>query len=250
MAKLVILGTSSAVPNTQHENTHMVVTGAAGAVLIDCGANPIHSLARAGIDVASLQALIVTHFHPDHVSGLPLLLLDLWLLGRKQLLPIYGLRGTLAKVESMMNLFEWTNWPGFYPVEFRPLHAPDNTPVLETPDVAIVASSTHHLVPSIGLRITARRGEGSLVYSSDTSPCDTLIRLARGAQVLIHEGTGAASGHSSPSMAGSIARQAGAELLTLSHYHTDDDPNELIAEAHSTFDGRVTVAHDLDQFEL
>lgn len=250
MPKLVILGTASAIPDEAHDNTHMVVHGLGGSVVVDSGCNPIVSCRRAGVSVETMLALIVTHFHPDHVSGVPNFLLGLWLMGRQNNLNIYGLRVTLDKVQAMMSLFEWKDWPGFYPVAFEPVRPAENTLVTETPDFRILAAPTHHLVPSLALKFISQATGRSIVYSSDTSPCDALARLARGADVLIHEAAGAQSGHSSAAMAGSIARQAGVRRLSLIHYQTNESPDELMAEAHTTFSGEITVARDLDVFEF
>ena len=250
MAKLVILGTAWVIPDKRHENTHMIVSGANGSVLIDSGANPIVSLERAGVDPERLEALIVTHFHPDHISGVPMLLLNLWLIGRQQPLSIHGLRATLDKVQAMMMLYEWTEWPQFYPVNFERVSAREESLVLETSDFRILAAPTHHLVPSIAVKLVSRASGRALTYSSDTSPCDTLVRLARGADLLLHEASGATAGHSNAAMAGSIARQAGVRHLALIHYDGKANPDDLIAEARSTFDGLVTVAQDLDEFEF
>ena len=101
MTKLVLLGTSNAVPSEQQDSSHMILIGANRVVLIDVSTNPIIRLQRAKIDPLSLTDVILTHFHPDHVSGVPILLLDSWLLGRKQPLNFYGLAATLDRVEKM-----------------------------------------------------------------------------------------------------------------------------------------------------
>lgn len=250
MAKLVILGTAWVIPDTAHANTHLLLNGANGSVLIDCGTNPIVSLERAQVDPDRLQALVVTHFHPDHVSGVPMLLLNLWLMGRQQPLSIHGLHVTLDKIQAMMNLFGWTDWPQFYPVTFRQIRPSEGAPVLETSDFSIVAAPARHLVPSIAIKIVSRTSGRAVVYSSDTSPCDALARLARGVDVLLHEASGASAGHSSAAMAGSIARQAGVRHLTFIHYDVKTSPDALVAEAHSTFEGPVTVARDMDELEF
>lgn len=250
MTKLVILGTAWVIPDQKHENTHMIVQGDDGCVLIDSGANPIISLERAGVDPDCLRALVVTHFHPDHISGVPMLLLNLWLIGRQQPLSVHGLRTTLDKVEALMALYEWTEWPQFYPVTFEKVSPSGESLMLETEDVRILAASTHHLVPSIALKVISRATGRSVAYSSDTSPCDALVRLARGADLLLHEASGATAGHSSAAMAGAIARLAGVGRLALIHYDVKANPDDLIDEAHSTFDGPVTVTQDLEEFEF
>ena len=116
--KLIFLGTSNAIPDEDHENTHMAVVGEDRFVLIDCVNNPIVRIKQAGLDVHKLADLILTHFHPDHVSGVPSLLMNSWLLGRSAPLQIYGLEHTLERVEKMMDFYEWCTWPNFFPVSF------------------------------------------------------------------------------------------------------------------------------------
>ena len=81
MTKLIILGSSNAVSSIENENTHMVLKGEKRIVLVDCVSNPNRRLEQAGVDCMELTDLVLTHFHPDHVSGVPLLLMDMWLRG-------------------------------------------------------------------------------------------------------------------------------------------------------------------------
>lgn len=104
MPKLIILGSSNAIPDARHENTHMVIVGEQRTVLVDCVSNPILRLQRAGVEFDNLTDLILTHFHPDHVSGVPLLLMNMWLMGRRRSLSIYGLHHTLDRIEGLMGI--------------------------------------------------------------------------------------------------------------------------------------------------
>jgi ribonuclease Z len=106
MAKLVILGSSNALADETHENTYMVLQGVERTIMIDCVNNPIFRLGRFGVDFNNLTDLILTHFHPDHVSGVPLLLMNMWLLGRQRPLDIYGLHHTLDRIENLMGFYE------------------------------------------------------------------------------------------------------------------------------------------------
>ena len=250
MTKLVTLGTANVIPDENHGNSHLLLVANSGSALIDCGGgNPIVSIRRAGVDPNDVHTLIVTHFHPDHVSGLPGFLLSLWVMGRQRSLRICGPRSTLNKCQAMMNLFGWIDWPQFFQIVFVELEMKENVQVLETPDYRIVASPTRHFVPTIGVRITATGGQ-TVVYSSDSSPCDTIVRLATGADILFHEATGAQVGHSSAAMAGAIARQAGVGHLALIHYDVKLSPEDLRTEARTTFGGKITITQDLDEFEL
>jgi ribonuclease BN (tRNA processing enzyme) len=70
MAKIIVLGSSNAIAYTDHENTHMVIVGEEHVALVDCVGNPVLRLERAGVDFNAVTDLILTHFHPDHISGI------------------------------------------------------------------------------------------------------------------------------------------------------------------------------------
>ena len=91
MAQVIILGSSNAVADADHENSHLLIVGHERTVLVDCPSNPILRFERAGVDFNAVTDLVITHFHPDHVSGVPLFLMDMWLLGRSRPLAIYPL---------------------------------------------------------------------------------------------------------------------------------------------------------------
>ena len=251
MAKLIILGSSNAIPDEKHENTHMAVVGDKRTVLIDCVSNPILRLPQAGIEFNALTDLVLTHFHPDHVSGVPLLLMNMWLLGRKNPLNIYGLHHTLSRIEDLMGFYAWENWPNFFPVVFHRLPQEEMTPVLENDEFRIIASPVRHMVPTIGLKVENLQSHRSIVYSCDTEPCAQVVRLAHGVNLLIHEATGVGLGHSSAAQAAEIASEAGVDGLYLIHYQTRGfDTSELVTEAQEKFRGKVALAEDFMQIEF
>ena len=245
MPKLIFLGTSNAIPDLQHDNTHLALVGEKRLLMIDCATNPIVRLSQAGLNVHDLTDLLLTHFHPDHVSGVPSLLMNCWLLGRKQPLHIYGLPYTLERIEKIMDFYEWSSWPGFYPVEFHQIAEQERSLALDTPEFRLYTSLVCHMVPCLGLRIEFIHSGQVAAYSCDTEPCPQLVRLAANADLLVHEATGAGVGHTSAAQAGEIARQAGAKALYLIHYPTGDfDPRPLVDQAKHTFAGPVTLAQD------
>lgn len=243
MANITFLGTSKAVPNRDHENTHLIIQTSGRVILIDCAGNPVVRLDQAEIDPLTITDLILTHFHPDHVSGLPLLLMDMWLMGRKESLNIFALKDVIERVEKMMDLYDWRDWDGFYPVVFHPLPNKELMPLIETDGVKVWASPLCHMVPSIGIRM--QFPGVSACYSSDTAPCEALIRLAENVDVLIHEATGEGSGHTSPEQAGEIAQRVGVKKLVLIHYPPEIDVDEWVRKAKEHFRGEVTIAKDL-----
>jgi ribonuclease Z len=251
MAHVILLGTSNAIPDPNHENTHMAVVTDERVILIDCVGSPNVRLMKAGIDLSAITDIILTHFHPDHVSGVPLLLMNMWLEGREDSLRIYGLHHCLERIEDVMALYHWDKWPGFFPVAFHRLPEREHIQVLETDEVRIFSSPVRHLIPTIGLRIENVKGSGAIAYSCDTEPCPSVVRLAKKTQVLIHEATGFGAGHSSASQAGSIAREANVDRLLLIHYpNVDLDPETLLEQAAETFEGNIALAEDFMRIPL
>lgn len=245
MPKLIILGTSNAVPSEDHENTHMVLVGEEHNVLIDCASSPILRLERAGVNPNDLTDLILTHFHPDHVSGVPLLLMDMWLMGRRGPLSIHGLDHALDRLKQLMAAFDWSNWPSFFTVNFNSLSEKEMTQVMDCHEWRLFSSPVCHLVPTIGLRVEFPISDRVLAYSSDTEPCPQVIRLADNADALIHESTGEAAGHSSAAQAGQVAAEAQVRSLLLIHYNARQIvPEKLLADAKKNFGGDVKLARD------
>jgi len=246
--RLILLGTAAAIPDAAHENTYMVLDGPHGAVMIDCAGSPIGRLELAGVDHVRLRAVVITHLHPDHSYGLPMLLMGLWLLGRREPLPIYAPDSVASRLRAIMDAFEWSDWPHLFSVEFRAIPDAPNAWVMDTADFHITASRNQHMVLTVSLRIENRRTGRVTVYSSDTAPCEAVIDLARGCDLLVHEAAGATLGHSSAAQAGEIAKSAGAKQLVLVHYPVRDDPVQLAAQARSTFAGPVEVAQDMAEY--
>jgi ribonuclease Z len=251
MSKVIILGSSNAIPTIDHENTHMVIVGEQRMVMVDCVSNPILRLEKAGLDFNDLTDLILTHFHPDHVSGVPLLLMDMWLMGRDKPLNIYGLRHTLDRMENLMGSYGWAEWPDFFPVTFHRLPSQEMTNVLDCLDFKIYSSPVRHLLPTIGLRFEFNHTKKIMAYSCDTEPCAQVIRLAEGADLLIHEAAGETRGHSSAAQAGEIASQAEVGKLYLIHYPTGKFANaDLLAEARLRYQGSVSLAEDFMELDF
>lgn len=251
MPKVIILGSSNAIPTKDNENTHMVIVGKNHMVLVDCVSNPILRLEQAGLDFNDLTDIVVTHFHPDHVSGLPLLLMDMWLMGRKKQINIFGLHHTLDRIEDLMNFYAWAEWPDFFPVAFYRLPSSEMSTVMENAEFKIFCSPVRHLIPTIGMRIEFHHAQKVMAYSCDTEPCHQVVRLANGADVLIHEAAGASIGHSSAGQAGEIASQAEAGSLYLIHYPTGRFANgDLVAEAKQKFQGQVALAKDFMELDF
>ena len=249
MGRVVILGCASAVPDPEHENTHIFIETGSRMVLVDCPGSPTVRLQQAGIDYTRLTDVLLTHFHPDHVSGFAALLMNLWLVGRRHPINVYGLEPTIQRAKRMMDLYDWREWPDFYPVNYVSVPAQERELVLEDDGLRIFSSPVEHLIPTFGLRFEL---DGKvLVYSCDTQPSRVTERLARGADVLIHEATGESVGHTPPEKAGEIAQRAGVRKLYLIHYPPQlVTPESLLERARQTFSGEVIVTKDFMTIDL
>ncbi|HZY45448.1 MAG TPA: MBL fold metallo-hydrolase [Anaerolineae bacterium] len=248
MSSLVILGTAAAVHDALHENTYLVLKGARESILIDCCGNPLGRLQRAGVSLSTLNTIILTHDHPDHTYGLPILLMDLWLLGRSTPLKIYAPASTIVTMKAIMQAHAWADWPRFYPVEFKAIPDTIGAAVLENEEFTITAAPGVHFVPVVGLRVKNRSTGYAIMYTSDTAPADPIKQLALGVNLLLHETAGATFGHSSAAMAGALAREAHVEKLILIHYPVNADQAALVAEARSEFAGPIEISRDFAEY--
>lgn len=245
MGKIIILGSGNAITEEGHENTHFLIQQGQHTILVDCGSSPLIRLRKAGVSYDQVTDLILTHFHPDHVGGVPGFLVESWLLGRKSPLHIYGLAHTIDRTETMLGLYDWKKWPRFFPVIFHKLPDMEDSLVISDASLQVFSNPVKHLVPTIGLRMAFMPEEKVVAYSSDTEPCPQVIHLARNADILIHEATGESTGHSSAAQAAYAARQAGAKGLYLIHYSTasQGQPNWL-DEAKKVYTGPILMAQD------
>lgn len=251
MVKIVVLGSASAVPDEKHANTHFAIKSKNRLILVDCVGYPLVRMQQAGLDYEELTDLFLTHFHPDHISGVPSLLMNMWLLGHRKPLNIYGLRATLDRLEQLMDAYGWDEWPNFFPVTFNRLPEEQMTLAMDDADFRVFTSPVRHLVPTMGLRIEARKIDKALAYSCDTEPCIEVEELASEVDVLIHEATGEANGHSSAFQAGEVAQRANAKSLYLIHYSSRNGNVEtLVPDAKRSFSGKTILTKDFMEIQL
>lgn len=251
MAQIVILGSAAAVNDAQHDYTHFLLQGEEDTpILVDAGSNPLGKIKNLGVDDESLQDVILTHFHPDHVAGIPNMMMMMWLLGRKAPLRIYGLHHCLNRIEDTMEAYGWQEWPNFFPISFQRISQRNDAALLENKDFRIRAFPVRHYdVPTIGMRVENKHNGRVLAYSCDTMYFPGLLEIAADADILIHEAAGDDGfGHSSARQAGEVAQQAGAKALYLIHYQVwNADPAPLVDEAAAKFDGPVYLCKDYDE---
>ena len=229
-----LLGTGAATSDPHRTTTMLAFEDGDTTFLVDCGGDAVQRMLMAGLDPTAIDAIILTHEHPDHISGFSLLIEKLWLLGRRDPIPVYGPTPTLELARTIFNLYNTDQWDGLPDREWHPVEMTPLTPVFERGPFRVSAAPVDHPVPTIGLRVET--ASSTVAYSCDTSPCDAVLELARDAELLIHEGTGALPGvHSSPEEAAHAAAEAQVGRLVLVHIPvgvTDDD----LADARAIFD--------------
>lgn len=234
MPTLHLLGTGAAVSDAHRTTTMLAVSDAKASrpstLVIDCGGDVMQRLMVAGLMPSSIAGLIVTHAHPDHVSGLPLFIEKIWLAGRTKPLPICGIRPALAQAQRCLDAFTpiTSGWDT-PPLDWH-TYTPDHDDALWDDDTwRVTAAPVIHAVPNIGLRIESKRTGTVVAYSCDTEPCDRVAELADKAHILVHEATGEGPGHSSAEQAAQIAHEARAERLLLVHLPPGDKSDDMKA---------------------
>jgi ribonuclease Z len=215
-------------------------------VLVDCGRGAADQLWRDGIEPDGIDLVLLTHWHPDHVAGLPALL-------RRS-----AARGTPLRVAApappsaawWSGLRSLALWPGAASLaETRPGTR------LDLPGWRLEALETDHGTASLGWAVEELGGLGRrIVLSGDTRPTPAVQAAAAGAQLLVHEATfltrdrarALATGHSTARDAAEVAAAAGVGALALTHLAARYGAGEVLAEAEEAF-APVVIADELDR---
>ncbi len=208
-ASWVTLGTAGGplVRLERAQPANALIVGEA-AYLFDAGDGVVRQLAAAGIDIARIRAVFLTHHHVDHVAGLAPLLLRRWVLQRHDPLPVWGPRGTARMVRgitaSSLGIERAPVMPGAPVVALgatvrgRDIAWRHEGPHLVHEDADIVvtalANAHYHFTPgSVPARYARSyayriRAAGlTIVLTGDTGPSDRLAEFARGADLLVAE---------------------------------------------------------------
>ncbi len=68
--RVIILGSGTCVPSLKRSSCSVLIMAAQGNILLDCGPGTLHQLLRAGLKITDIDAVLLSHFHPDHSSEL------------------------------------------------------------------------------------------------------------------------------------------------------------------------------------
>jgi ribonuclease BN (tRNA processing enzyme) len=236
---LSVLGGRGAWPGPEQACSGYVLEQAGFRLLIDPGYATLPRLLEATAPSA-VDAVLVSHGHPDHCADLNPLLRARWLSDvAAPALPIYALPNSIDRVLSL-DAPEMLR--GSYVVnEFDPAEAFMIGPF------AVQTRSVPHFVPGVAFRITV--AGSTLAYTGDGGPTHAMIELAREADVLLAEATYVRSVPAedigmlcSALDAGRQAREAGVRRLILTHLWPGVDPDDAVREAQQSYDGPIDRA--------
>ncbi|MGW2253313.1 MBL fold metallo-hydrolase [Kitasatospora sp. NPDC001660] len=237
MSQLTVLGTCGAWPEAGRAASGFLLDHDGHRVALDLGYATFPRLAALG---NPLDAVVITHEHPDHCADLSALARARYFASAPgPRLPLHCPPGVIARVQAMEptedlhEVFDIQPLPTTETVHIGPLRL----------DAALLP---HH-VPHAGVRLTAPGL--TLAYSGDAGPSPALAELAAGADLFIAGTTlngDAADPHLlSAVQAAACAARAGARRLLLTHFWPGSDRTRALAQARAAFPGgEVIVAEE------
>lgn len=247
--RLVVLGSGTCVPSLKRSAPGYLLESNGTPLLIDCGGGTLVQLEKAGRSYKDLDAVLLTHFHPDHISGFfPLIHALAGTPGfeRKKSLTVIGPSGLRDIYECCV--LSLMSSPGTFEVKLMEIEDE-----LRIGSLDVYSVRTNHTKNSVAYRL--QTGGKSIVFTGDSDYDERLIFLSEKADLLVTDCSFPESmkspGHMTPRECGLLALNAKAKRLVLSHiYPSPLSEHELIKECRSVFMGDVTVAEDMMEFEL
>jgi ribonuclease BN (tRNA processing enzyme) len=246
--RMRVVGSSPSVQRPGRACSSYLLRSRDAAVLLDIGSGALGNLHTA-IDYPQLDAVIVSHMHADHFLDLIPLRYGLKYgpLLRDGRMPLWLPPGGIAILRTIASAFA-NEGPNDFLDEVFEVREYDPALPLEINDMRLTFRQTRHYIDTFAMR--AERGSSSIVYSSDTAPCDSVVELARDCSLFLCEATlglgmeQGVRGHLTAEEAGQLAARAGAHRLILTHYSATYAADELVEAAQTSFKGRVSIADD------
>lgn len=242
---LTIVGCWGAYPEKNEATSSYLLEEKGFHLLIDCGSGCLSQLQNF-ISLKQLDAVILSHYHHDHVADvgpLQYAMLIQGYLGADNLpLPIYAPEHDAIRFQSLT----------YRQVTIgRPIKGGEDMTI--GPWKVSFLQTVH---PVYCLAMKFQTQSKTFVYTADTSWSDGLVSFAKGADLLLCEASlydddqAKESGHMTPAMAGRLAKEAGVSLLVLTHFPHFGDHRQLLEMAQTQFDGKVVLAQSGLTFKI
>lgn len=239
--RLTVLGCSGTFPGPDAACSSYLVEHEGFRLVIDMGNGALGPLQRQ-LPILGVDAVLLSHLHGDHC-------LDLVAYsyarryhpdGMASMLPVYGPAGTQ---DRLCRAFEVPPRDRLRDVYDFTVTAPASCAI---GPFEVELGQVNHPIESHAIRLTA--GGRTLAYSADTGVSDTLVRVARDADVFLCEASflegcpHPPNVHLTGKQAGEHASRAGARQLLLTHLVPWGDPARSEAEAAAAYDGPLELA--------
>jgi ribonuclease BN (tRNA processing enzyme) len=237
--RLTVLGACGAWPEAGQACSGYLLEFAGFRLVVDLGYATAPRLFEHA-SAESIDAVFITHGHPDHCADLSPLLRARAMGGQSPApLPVHSLPGAL---DGVLALDRPETLAGAY--SLREFAAGDRL------DIGPFQAETRllpHWVPNAGVRLTA--GDRVLAYTGDSGPCPDVVELARGADLLLAEATHvdqvpeeAQGCLTSAAQAGRQAAEAEVPRLLMTHLWPGTDISAVVNAAAGGYDGDIGVA--------
>lgn len=249
MNKLTVLGGSAAGIGTGQGCSGYLLDIDDTQIVLDLGPSTLIEL-RKHTDFRTLDAIVISHLHMDHILDLFILRFMLNYNPEKPIrkIPLYLPPNGLAFMAKAAEL--WATESDDVDAYFDVFETTEYDPAssLSIGPASISFAETVHVIPCWAMRVET--AEGDLVYTADTGTDADLDDFARGANVIVAD---AASSEDAPeevkrtvhydaAAAAGLAARANCQHLVLSHQWEELDPLRNLEIARSHFDGRISLA--------
>ena len=186
--KLIVLGSGTSVPHPARTSAAHWLDTSGGSLLLDISADAAHRMAQEQLDWPNLDAIWVSHFHLDHLGGLPTFLFGTkWTpqtQSRTKPLRVFGPAGLKRIMQAINDSNDYQLLAQPFPVKIVEVAASDEFEIL--PGVTAHTLKTPHTDDSLALRLNDESSK-SFVYTSDTGFSENLASFAPRVDLLLME---------------------------------------------------------------